>query len=334
MNLIERYAVEIGKHLPKRYRSDIQKEIRSTLEDMLEERVQKSGQPANDEMVVALLKEFGKPGEVAASYLPPKQLIGPQLYPIYSLVVKIVLPILAVVLLLTMGLGMVSAGMTPAQVVHESVQALLQTATALLSAFGSITLTFAILERIPWKGIKEEVQEEMQDKDWDPHTLPEVRDVEKFSIPGLAVEIFLNAVVLVILNFFPQIIGLHMMQNGEWISMPILSEAFFRYVPFINALFGLEIALNLYLLRVGRWQTVTRWLQAALKVLWIALAAVMLVGPELVRTSAEALAQFGDGFSFLLLLPQAVAKGTLVLIIVLNSIEVIQFGVQEIRSKT
>jgi uncharacterized protein (UPF0216 family) len=40
MNLIDKYIAEVGKHLPRRNRSDIEAEIRSTLEDMLDERKQ------------------------------------------------------------------------------------------------------------------------------------------------------------------------------------------------------------------------------------------------------------------------------------------------------
>jgi uncharacterized protein (UPF0216 family) len=38
MNLIDKYITEVGKHLPRKNRADIEAEIRSTLEDMLEER--------------------------------------------------------------------------------------------------------------------------------------------------------------------------------------------------------------------------------------------------------------------------------------------------------
>jgi len=35
MNLIDKYIAEVGKHLPRKQRADIEAEIRSTLEDML-----------------------------------------------------------------------------------------------------------------------------------------------------------------------------------------------------------------------------------------------------------------------------------------------------------
>ena len=55
MNLIDKYIAEIGKHLPRKGRADIEAEIRSTLEDMLEERKPADAQ-ISEEQVIALLK--------------------------------------------------------------------------------------------------------------------------------------------------------------------------------------------------------------------------------------------------------------------------------------
>ena len=35
MKLIDRYIAEVGRHLPRKQRADIEAEIRSTLEDIL-----------------------------------------------------------------------------------------------------------------------------------------------------------------------------------------------------------------------------------------------------------------------------------------------------------
>ena len=64
MNLIDRYIAEVGKHLPRKNRADIEAEIRSTLEDMLEERKQAHG-AVDDAMVIDLLREYGAPRKVA-----------------------------------------------------------------------------------------------------------------------------------------------------------------------------------------------------------------------------------------------------------------------------
>ncbi|MBM3151925.1 MAG: hypothetical protein FJZ96_06960 [Chloroflexi bacterium] len=107
--MIDRYIAEIGKRLALRNRADIQKEIRSTLEDMLEDRARHPDRTGEENLVVDLLREFGKPEDVAASYQTERYLVGPQLYPFFSLVVTIVLPILATVLMIIMSIGLFSS---------------------------------------------------------------------------------------------------------------------------------------------------------------------------------------------------------------------------------
>ena len=51
-NLIDTYVSEVGRRLPEKTRSDIQAEIRSILQDMLEERSQKTGKPVDEEMTL------------------------------------------------------------------------------------------------------------------------------------------------------------------------------------------------------------------------------------------------------------------------------------------
>lgn len=336
MNLIERYLAEIGKRLPARNRADIQKEIRSTLEDMLEERSKAAGRPADEEMIAALLREFGRPEKVAASYAPERPLIGPQLYPFYLLVLKIVLPIVASVLFILSAVGLAIANLPPAELLAGAGKALLEIINAIVAAVGSITVVFALLDRIPGLGSEIEKDRKSEEKGWDPRTLPQVRDVEKFNIAGLAAEIIFGVAMLVVLNFYPNLIGYGFVSDGEWTFAPALSEAFFGYLPFLNILLGVEIALNLYLLGRGRWETATRWLRIAFKALWVALAVVMLTGPDLVV--APDLTPFvplsGDEAAFLASLPRAFARGILMLVIVLNGWEALKAVYQEITGKS
>ena len=44
MDLIEEYVSEVGQNLPKKVRADIESEIRSLIQDTLEDRSQVSGQ--------------------------------------------------------------------------------------------------------------------------------------------------------------------------------------------------------------------------------------------------------------------------------------------------
>jgi hypothetical protein len=337
-NLIDRYIAELGKHLPLKNRADIQKEIRSTLEDMLEERKRAAGTEADEAMVISLLKEYGSPEDAAASYLPERSLVGPQMYPIFSLVAWIALSVLGIVLLVTLSLGSFSAGQTPLEVLKTIGAILLKVAGALVSAFGSIVITFAILERIP--GMRKEFQQEKLDesKSWNPRSLPEVEEVEKFSLAGLTAEIVFTGIALLVFNFFPEWVGFGFLENNRWSFLPLLSDAFFRYLPYINVLWLAQIALNLVLLRQGRWQTFTRWLRIVLQALGIVLAAVMLAGPDLVVSNTGALHSAGPNLSpnavrFLTAVPRILAKVLLGLTIFGGSVDLIKSLVRMLTGK-
>ncbi|MEW6402079.1 MAG: hypothetical protein AB1649_09780, partial [Chloroflexota bacterium] len=65
MKLIDRYVAEVGRRLSLvKGRKDIENELRSTLEDMLEDRSQQAGHPRDGAMEIELLKEYGAPDKV------------------------------------------------------------------------------------------------------------------------------------------------------------------------------------------------------------------------------------------------------------------------------
>lgn len=78
IELVERYVYQVGKYLPEKEREEVKNELRSLLYDQLEDRYK--GAPTEDD-VVELLKEFGEPRRMAASYGREQYLVGPDLYP-------------------------------------------------------------------------------------------------------------------------------------------------------------------------------------------------------------------------------------------------------------
>ena len=77
-DLVERYVYKVGSYLPESEREEVQNELRSLIQDQLDDRFK--GAPTQDD-VVELLKEFGDPRQMAASYGREQYLIGPDLYP-------------------------------------------------------------------------------------------------------------------------------------------------------------------------------------------------------------------------------------------------------------
>jgi hypothetical protein len=68
----------VGRNLPQKERKEIEDELRSLIQDQLDDRYK--GSPTDDD-VVELLEELGEPRKMAASYGREQYLIGPDLYP-------------------------------------------------------------------------------------------------------------------------------------------------------------------------------------------------------------------------------------------------------------
>src|SRR5262245_48195851 len=141
MNLLDRYVEEVGNRLPRKGRTDIEAEIRSTLQDMLDDRSQATGQPIDDALIRAVLKDYGAPAKVAATYQAPQYLIGPRLYPSFELVLKIVMAVLVGAGLLVLAISMATNPSGPAFAAALGKFAG-QTFNGVFTAFGSVVLVF------------------------------------------------------------------------------------------------------------------------------------------------------------------------------------------------
>lgn len=216
-----------------------------------------------------------------------------------------------------------------AQVNANFVQLIIQTvmgfASGAISALGNIVIVFAVIQYFA-----PEVNKELDEEDsWDPLKMEKIEDDQELNRFEQVFEITFSVIGLALFNFFPELLGISFLQNGEWVSLSALSASFFNYLPWINLIWGAEILLGLALLIQGRWQIVTRGISLVIKILSIALAGLMLAGPSLVGITAQDLVVSGTGFTaenanFLVTLFGQIVKGTLVLIIVLDGVSIIK----------
>jgi hypothetical protein len=284
MNLIDRYVTEVGKYLPRKNRLDIEGELRSTLEDMLEDRSQQAGRPADEALAAELLQEYGAPRKVAATYQTHPYLIGPRMFPTYMLVLKIVFFAVTLGLIIAAIVSLIGANMTTPELLQKLVDFSASLLGALVAAFGNVTLVFAILERtVP-------VAEFEGKETWTPNELTKEPESNQIKPVELIFEIVFIAAALVIFNAYPQVIGFNFPVDGEWVSIPILSDAFFRVLPWINIVGALEIGLNIYLLRQQIWQAGSRVAKMILEAFNIGIAVMLLRGPSLLELNTESFA--------------------------------------------
>lgn len=326
MNLIDRYIAEVGKHLPRKNRADIEAEIRSTLEDMLDERKQGEG-PADEAAVLQLLKEYGAPREVAATYRTQQHqyLIGPRLFPIFERVVRIVLAIVIGASLLGLGVGLAETGWTGPGFVSTLGEWAGGLFSGLIAAFGNIVLVFAIIERTQAaKEFEKEFEEET--KDWDPKELKSEPATDQIDVADHIATIIFTFLGLVVLNLYPDLFAVRYPGDGGWVTLPILTESFFQFLPWMNVLGLLQIIFSGFLLTQKAWTSGTRILGILVDVASMVLAVVIMRTPNIFNITPASLASIGMAesaeelarlFSFL---PTLI----IVIVVVVTSIKVIR----------
>jgi len=297
-NLIDAYVSEVGRRLPRKTRADIEAEIRSILQDMLEEHSRKTGKPEDNEMTLEVLRSYGDPEKIAASYMGERYLIGPRLYPIFMQVLRIVLIVTGVLAAIGLGMAIYQTALTPLNGFEAIVKAIANFGTSVMIALGNIVFIFAILEWALFRaGGKAEVKGMQVEKAWDPRSMREVSARNQVKMGETIVETVGCFAAIVIFNFYPQIIGItpslnSVFKNGNWSSvtfLPLLSDVFFSYVPYLTLVWALTILLNIILLRLGHWTTITKVFVIGLRVINIFIAAAMLAGPSLIAVTSPAL---------------------------------------------
>ena len=288
MNLIDRYLAEVGKHLPRKNRADIEAEIRSVLEDMLEVR-KTTGGAADEATVMNLLKEYGSPRQVAATYKTHQYLIGPRLFPIFETVIKIVLAVVAGASLIGLAVSLAKTELTGPEFVSSVGQWFGGLLSGLIAAFGNVVLVFAILERTQ---AANEFEKEF--KEWDPKELKSEPDPDQIDVPDHIATIIFTFLGLVILNLYPNLLAIRYLSDGTWVSIPVLTDAFFRFLPWINILSILQLVFHGFVLSQRMWTPVTRIAGVLIDVAGVILAVAILRTPSVFNLTAETWRAIGD----------------------------------------
>lgn len=277
MNLIDKYVAEVGKQLPLlKGREDVEKELKSTLEDMLEDKEEQAGRPRDEAMEIELLKEYGSPQRIASSYNPHPYLIGPRMFPFFLMVLKIVLTVVIVVMLVLSSIKAVTAfPLFAADFMQVIMQGFGNALSTAIAAFGNVVIVFAILERIlPEK----EMGDFSNEKDWDPASLAKQPDPDMVKRGDLIAEVVFTALGLAFLN------GLF--------NLPVFTKEFLQFIPWINAVFLAEIILDVYLLFTAKWNTPGRIAKVIIEAVGIAITVILIRTPNLTLFTNESLLNF------------------------------------------
>lgn len=260
-NLIDRYVMEVGRRLPQKQRADVQLELRSALQDALDERGLDADRQEDEDKVVELLKEFGKPSHVAEGYGAHAFLVGPELLSFYWGVLRISafgVSIAFLVLLVLAALSRGNLGLAIGETIGGYVH-------GLLVGFAVVTIIFILLERL-LPGLHLPAEE------WDPRSLPQITpDRDKVEFFELIVEIIFTSAFLTVINLLP----VWQFPTDLAVAAEIIDKLL-PFIPWISALAVMEIVLDVYLLNRGRWDLTTRWISFVLAAAGVAVVIAVL----------------------------------------------------------
>ncbi|MFO7968499.1 MAG: hypothetical protein R6U15_00115 [Candidatus Izemoplasmatales bacterium] len=274
--LIEAYIEEVIRRLPENKREDIKEELKSLIEDQLEE---------ENSSTEKVLESLGDPKILADKYLDrTAYLIGPNYYYAYIATLKLVIPI--VLLAITIGtiVGYIFNGGLSFSRFFEFIGSLFMGA---LQAFTWITIGFAIASKTSDKHFE---KDNWSVKDLD---VKKTKSKKFSKIEGL-IEIFLTLVVLVIFNLYPEVIAIHSLTEQKESVLIFNLDKFNEYLLWFNIAFALSIAHHFLKVIFERYKPLYAYIAVPLKVLSTAIFVIVILQPNLLNANfTQELIAFG-----------------------------------------
>lgn len=268
MNLIDRYIAAVGRHLPEKDRSDIEAEIRSMIEDMLDERRERSHhvKSADEKVVTETLEQLGDPRLLAFKYAPPRRyLIAPEWYEGYIKVLQRVLftalPVFAIVTFI------LTLNRDPLDFANAFGEAIGGAFNVGIQILFWVTLVFVFLER---SGEKPDGLPASRSRAWTVAQLPELPRKRQISIA----ESLINIVTLLFVMIWIVLpIAMDWLQT-ESNPVPFLHPNLWNFwLPVVFVLMGLTLIHEVFQLKIGNWTptlTITNVILGLISIVYIA----------------------------------------------------------------
>ena len=226
MELIERYLYQVEKYLPKANRKEISNELRSLILEQLDDQ----DININDEdKIASILKDFGEPRKVAASYTKQDGVIANELVPIFYLVLRILFYVLPITLLFVSMIDYFSSNDTYS-IMDLLLSMLYRVPNILMALMASIGILFVVFSGIS-QGLTSKELEDIKVPQFDPLKLPKVpTNIYKVSIFETLFSILASILFLYIINYEQGLIAIYF--EGE--RYPLLNTRFQQILPYIN----------------------------------------------------------------------------------------------------
>jgi hypothetical protein len=248
MGLVDQYIYALIQRIPLKQREDIEKEVRSLIEDMLDQHT--NGREATSEDIETVLTELGDPNKLADQYRGYSRfLIGPDAFDAYWTVLKIVLVVTEIAVGVTFAIQVV---VSPTNLLKEFVDALISGVSSGMTGFAIVTIIFALYE---YSLRNNGGRAEEKKKIWNPKSLPDVPDSKKeIKRSESIVGIIFSILFMVMFIYSSNLIGVYHLVDSRFTKVQMFnSETIRAILPLIFALVSIGILKECLKLVARRW---------------------------------------------------------------------------------
>ncbi|CAN7259412.1 hypothetical protein LJR015_002042 [Peribacillus frigoritolerans] len=283
MELIELYIQEVTRRLPEKNRADIALELQSTIEDMLPE-------DHTEQDVKAVLLKLGDPVTLASGYRDrPMHLIGPRYYDVYINLLKMILPIAAVISLIALvgdnpfrdtGNTVMEAIL---KIIGKGISGIISTG---IQVFFWLTLSFAILERLDTSKDQSPLTKDL--KPWTPENLKDIPNIsKKKAVPMIEVFASLLGLSVFAALYFnaANLLGVYEKRNGSliFVTPSFNQDVLNSYWLLVSCVIIMGVLLAIYKLFLGRWTLKLALFHAIYQLLYTLAFIIIISNPDLLN---------------------------------------------------
>ena len=284
MKLIDIYIQEVTRRLPDKIRTDIDLELRSTIEDMLPENF-------GEDDVKEVLNQLGNPVVLANGYKDqPMYLIGPRYFDVYISLIKMILPIavgIALIAFITeFFIGYNGEGEiinVILAVIGKGIGTIIEVG---IQFFFWVTLIFALIERFDKEKDPQPLTASLEK--WTADNLkniayiPKRKAISKLEVFGGLIWTAIWATLYFYANRF---VGVYEGNGGrvEFVMPALNQEVLLQYSPIIMMIIGFEIAFSLYKLLKEQWTKRMAICNTILQIFVTTIFIVILTNPNIMN---------------------------------------------------
>lgn len=329
MGIIDRYIYAVTKRLPENQRGDIEKELRSIIEDMME---QYDGEP-NEAKAQKVLLELGDPALLADNYRGSKRyLIGPDNYNNYITVMKIVF--MAIFIGISVGVVVENIFSFDSNIPKIITQYMATLFSALMQGFAWVTVSFALAE---YYGVKE-LSKIKEKKQWDLSQLPQI-PVKKAIISkwDLVFAVIFSTIFIIIICFMPKLFAAYIRSSNGIRIIPVFNiEVLLGYRILFIITFMLGILREVLKFISGRWTLKLAVANSAISIISMAFALIIFSNPNIWNGSfaTEVASTITDQNIKFITIWNSIKNSVLVIIVFATVIEVISTMYKGIKYNT